>query len=770
MEYTQMARKALQNAQEIARKLKGGNSEIDTDDLFAGVAAVQTSLPARVLSDFGVGVREISATMRSILKNEGHAYSGETYTSDRSPSYSLKAKEAIEQAEAEAKSAGSVQIGPEHIMLGVLANPQNNRAFALMNQLKINPDNLRKKVKELLTAKPATSSAITNTNAKTPTLDEFCSDITQKARDGKIDPVIGRAQEIQRMIQILGRKNKPNPVLIGEPGVGKTAVAEGLALRIIAGDVPPFLQGTRILSLDLKDLVAGTQYRGQFEERLKKVVSEAISVPGIILLIDELHNIVGAGAAEGAMDGGSLLKPPLSRGELHVIGTTTLKDYRRIEKDAALARRFLPVMVKEPSVTETIEILKGLRERYEKHHNGITILDEALEAAAVMSDRYISDFFLPDKALDLIDEAGTKLRITASGGDESPVMTAAHIAIEIEAKTGIPAGKLSQSEADKLLHLADILHTRVIGQEEAIQAVAAAMQMSGAGLTDPNRPIASFMFLGPTGVGKTELAKALAAYYFDKGDALVRIDMSEYMEKHTVSRLIGSPPGYIGYDEGGQLTEAVRRQPRSVVLFDEIEKAHPDVFNVLLQVLDDGRLTDSQGRTVSFNNTIIIMTSNVGAKAIQSVGKRVMGVDFGDAEEKKVESDYQRIVEAVSGDLKTYFRPEFLNRLDGKIVFRQLTEAELKQVIDLLLIEYQERLAPRGLSLSLTGSVKDKLLKEGYQPEFGARPLKRSLAALISQPLAKKILEGNFASGDHLVADLDTDGKVVFNIAVTAAA
>ncbi|CAN5304708.1 ATP-dependent Clp protease ATP-binding subunit [soil metagenome] len=769
MEFTQMARKALGFAQEIASKLQGADSEINTDDLFAGVAAVPSSLPARLLADFGVGMKEISAAMRDILKSEGRVDSRTTFASSRTPKYALKAKEALEKAESEA-TANKVQVGPEHIMLGILANPQGNRAFALMERLGVNPDNLRKKLTEVMAAKPASSSAITKAHGKTPTLDEFCRNITQEAADGKIDPIIGRQKEIARMIQILGRKNKPNPVLIGEPGVGKTAIAEGLALQIVAGDVPSFLMNTRIFSLDLMDLVAGTKYRGEFEDRLKKVIAEATQVPGILLLIDELHNIVGAGAAEGAMDGGSLLKPLLAKGELHVIGTTTLKDYKKIEKDAALARRFLPVTVGEPSVAETIEILKGLRETYEKHHDGIRISDAALEAAAVMSDRYITDYFLPDKALDLIDEAGTKLRMSQAADGTAAVMTEEHIAVEIEAKTGIPVGKLNQSQADKLLRLPETLHTRVIGQEEAIQAVAASMQTAGAGLNDPNRPIASFMFLGPTGVGKTELAKALAAFYYDKGDAMVRIDMSEYMEKHTVSRLIGSPPGYVGYDDGGQLTEAVRRQPYSVVLFDEIEKAHPDVFNILLQVLDDGRLTDSQGRTVDFKNTIVIMTSNVGAKAIQSGGKTAIGIDVGETDiEAKVEDDYQKIVEAVLGELKTYFRPEFLNRLDGKIVFRQLTRDQLKLVIDLLLIEFQLRLAPKGLSLSLNEDVKEKLLEDGYQPELGARPLKRALSALISQPLSKEILEGNFAPGDHLIADLE-DGKVVFNIAVSSAA
>ncbi len=652
---------------------------------------------------------------------------------------------------------------------------------------------------------------------KTPTLDEFGSNLTQMAHDGKLDPVVGRQKEIERVIQILGRRTKNNPVLIGEPGVGKTAIAEGLAQRIANDDVPDILEDKRVVTLDIGLLVAGTKYRGEFEERLKKIMDEIRTAGNVILVIDEVHTLIGAGAAEGAIDAANILKPALARGELQCIGATTLDEYRKhIERDAALERRFQPVMVGEPSVDETIEILRGLRERYEQHHK-LKISDEAVEAAAKLADRYISDRFLPDKAIDLIDEAGSRVRLlnsqlppaakeldkelrqvlkdkddavrsqnfdkagelrdremeikaeiraiaqnkkteTADGEAISPVVTEEDIAQIVASWTGVPVNKLTESESEKLLHMEDTLHTRLIGQDEAVKAVSRAIRRARVGLKNPNRPIASFIFSGPTGVGKTELTKALAAYFFGSEDSMIRLDMSEYMERHTVSKLIGSPPGYVGYNEGGQLTEAVRRRPYTVVLFDEIEKAHPDVFNMLLQILEDGRLTDAKGRTVDFKNTLLIMTSNIGSKVIEKGGGG-LGFEFasgGDA----AESQYNRIRSLVNEELKQYFRPEFLNRLDEIIVFRQLTKDEVKEIADILLNEVFGRLKEQGITLGVTERFKDRLVEEGYNPSYGARPLRRAIMRLLEDSLAEEILSGRVKDGDVATVDVDADGKV----------
>ncbi|HEY8498820.1 MAG TPA: AAA family ATPase, partial [Limnochordales bacterium] len=647
---------------------------------------------------------------------------------------------------------------------------------------------------------------------KTPTLDQYGRDLTELAREGKLDPVIGREQEIQRVIQVLSRRTKNNPVLIGEPGVGKTAIAEGLAQKIVAGDVPETLLNKRVVTLDLAAVVAGSKFRGEFEERLKKVMDEIRNSGDIILFIDEMHTIVGAGAAEGAIDASNILKPALARGELQCIGATTIDEYRKhIEKDAALERRFQPIMVDEPTVEETIAILQGLRDRYEAHHR-VKITDEALVAAARLSDRYVTDRFLPDKAIDLIDEAGSRVRLQAliappelkqleeaiqeiqtekeaaikneefekaaalrdkeqqmreelerkrqewknSRSRTEGVVTAEDIAQVVSAWTGIPVSKLQQEETERLLHLEEILHARVVGQDEAIDAVARAIRRARAGLKDPRRPIGSFIFLGPTGVGKTELAKALAEALFGDEDAMIRIDMSEYMERHTVSRLVGAPPGYVGYEEGGQLTERVRRRPYSVILLDEIEKAHPEVFNVLLQVLEDGRLTDAKGRTVDFRNTVVIMTSNVGAQEIH----RQARLGFRATQDER--DAYETMKKKVLDELRRTFRPEFLNRIDEVIVFHALTKEHIRQIIDILLKRVAKELEERGIKVEFTDAAKEVLADEGFDPDFGARPLRRAIQRLVENPLSDEMLKGRFQEGDTVVVDA-VDGTITFS-------
>jgi ATP-dependent Clp protease ATP-binding subunit ClpC len=653
--------------------------------------------------------------------------------------FTPRAKRVLELSLEEARQLGHNYIGTEHLLLGLIREGEGVAARVLEN-LGVDLSKVRTQVIRMLgeTAE-VTAGGGSSSRTKTPTLDEFGSNLTQLAQEGKLDPVVGRTREIERVIQILGRRTKNNPVLIGEPGVGKTAIAEGLAQRIVQGDVPDILADKRVVSLDIGLLVAGTKYRGEFEERLKKIMDEIRNAGNIILVIDEVHTLIGAGAAEGAIDAANILKPALARGELQCIGATTLDEYRKhIERDAALERRFQPIMVGEPSVSETIEILFGLRERYEQHHK-LKISDAALEAAAKLADQYISDRFLPDKAIDLIDEAASRVRLInsqlppaareldqelrrvlkekdaavraqdfdragelrdremeikqqiraiaaakkaeESSRQEMPEVTEEDIAQVVSAWTGVPVAKLTESESEKLLHMEETLHQRIIGQDEAVRAISRAIRRARVGLKNPNRPIASFIFSGPTGVGKTELTKALAAYFFGSESAMIRLDMSEYMERHTVSKLIGSPPGYVGYNEGGQLTEAVRRRPYTVVLFDEIEKAHPDVFNLLLQILEDGRLTDAKGRTVDFKNTLIVMTSNIGSKVIEKGGGS-LGFEFNTNDE---DANYNRIRNLVHEELKQYFRPEFLNRVDEIIVFRQLTKEEVKQIADILL-------------------------------------------------------------------------------------
>jgi ATP-dependent Clp protease ATP-binding subunit ClpC len=700
--------------------------------------------------------------------------------------------------------------------LGLIREGEGVAARVLEN-LGVDLSKVRTQVIRMLGETAEVSAGGGQGRTKTPTLDEFGSNLTQLAADSKLDPVVGRQKEIERVIQILGRRTKNNPVLIGEPGVGKTAIAEGLAQRISNGDVPDILQDKRVVTLDIGLLVAGTKYRGEFEERLKKIMDEIRQAANVILVIDEVHTLIGAGAAEGAIDAANILKPALARGELQCIGATTLDEYRKhIERDAALERRFQPVMVGEPSVDETIEILYGLRERYEKHHK-LKIADEALVAAAKLADRYISDRYLPDKAIDLMDEAGSRVRLINSqlppaakeldeelrqvlrdkdeavraqdfdkagelrdremelksqiktiaqarkaevegeGGGESPVVTEEDIAGIVASWTGVPVSKLTESESEKLLHMEDTLHQRLIGQDEAVKAISRAIRRARVGLKNPNRPIASFIFSGPTGVGKTELTKALAAYFFGSEEAMIRLDMSEYMERHTVSKLIGSPPGYVGYNEGGQLTEAVRRRPYTVVLFDEIEKAHPDVFNLLLQILEDGRLTDAKGRTVDFKNTLLIMTSNIGSKVIEKGGGG-LGFDF---TENESDSQYNRIRALVNEELKQYFRPEFLNRLDEIIVFRQLTKDEVKEIADLLLKEVFNRLLEKDIKLQVTERFKERLVEEGYNPSYGARPLRRAIMRLLEDVLAEEILSGKLQEGDTTIVDVNEEGQVV---------
>jgi ATP-dependent Clp protease ATP-binding subunit ClpC len=803
--FTEKAIKVIMLAQEEARRL--GHNFVGTEQILLGLIGEGTGVAAKVLKSMGVNLKDARIEVEKIIGR------GSGFVAVEIP-FTPRAKRVLELSLEEARQLGHNYIGTEHLLLGLIREGEGVAARVLEN-LGVDLSKVRTQVIRMLGETAEVTSGGPQGRTKTPTLDEFGSNLTQLASEGKLDPVVGRQKEIERVIQILGRRTKNNPVLIGEPGVGKTAIAEGLAQRIANDDVPDILEDKRVVTLDIGLLVAGTKYRGEFEERLKKIMDEIRSAGNVILVIDEVHTLIGAGAAEGAIDAANILKPALARGELQCIGATTLDEYRKhIERDAALERRFQPVMVGEPSVEETIEILRGLRERYEQHHK-LKISDAALEAAAKLSDRYISDRFLPDKAIDLIDEAGSRVRLINSqlppaakeldkelrqvlkdkddavrsqnfdragtlrdremeikaeikaiaqnkktestGGEEMPVVTEEDIAQIVASWTGVPVNKLTESESEKLLHMEDTLHQRLIGQDEAVKAVSRAIRRARVGLKNPNRPIASFIFSGPTGVGKTELTKALASYFFGSEEAMIRLDMSEYMERHTVSKLIGSPPGYVGYNEGGQLTEAVRRRPYTVVLFDEIEKAHPDVFNMLLQILEDGRLTDAKGRTVDFKNTLLIMTSNIGSKVIEKGGG---GLGFEFATEDAAESQYNRIRSLVNEELKQYFRPEFLNRLDEIIVFRQLKEDEIKEIADIMLKEVFTRLKDQGITLEVTESFKNRLVKEGYNPSYGARPLRRAIMRLLEDSLAEEILSGRVKDGDTAIVDVDEDGQV----------
>jgi len=807
--FTERARRVVFFAQEEANRL--GENYVSTEHLLLGLVRENDSVAARILDRLGVSLSRIRAEVeRQVSRGDGRLGQDMQLTP--------RAKRVIDLAYDEARQLNNNYIGTEHLLLGLIREG-DGLAGRVLQKLGVDLERTRREVMNLQDTDTALSA--TRARSRTPTLDEFGRDLTELARADKLDPVIGRQTEIERVIQILSRRTKNNPCLIGEPGVGKTAIAEGLAQRIASGDIPEMLKDRRIVALDLPGLVAGTKYRGEFEERMKRVIDEVRKAAGeVILFVDELHTLVGAGAAEGAIDASNIMKPALARGELQCIGATTMDEFRKyIERDAALERRFQPVQVREPSVEECIEILRGLVSRYEKHH-GIRIEDSALTAAARLADRYISDRCLPDKAIDLIDEAASRVRLQlalpppelrqanlelqevmkklSEIPNSSEYESAAELKIrERELKdriaelneiwqdrkqnmpdvvsddeiahivyswTGIPVSRLVEGETSKLLKMEEALHNRVIGQDEAIEAVSRAVRRARSGLKDPRRPMGSFIFLGPTGVGKTELARALAEFLFDSEDTLIRIDMSEYMERFAVSRLVGAPPGYVGYDEGGQLTEQVRRRPYSVILLDEIEKAHPEVFNILLQVMEDGRLTDAQGRVVDFKNTVIIMTSNIGAHLI--AGESSMGLR---SAKKGDESDrsYQSMRNRVMEEMKKVFRPEFLNRVDETIVFHSLTHEQILQIVDLLLDRVKAQLRNQGMELEVSREVKEMLAEEGFDPTFGARPLRRAVQRNIEDPLSEEILLGRFSEGDTIRAEVE-DGKIFFTKSVAA--
>ena len=823
--FTEKAIKVIMLAQEEARRL--GHNFVGTEQILLGLIGEGTGVAAKVLKSLGVNLKDSRIEVEKIIGR------GSGFVAVEIP-FTPRAKRVLELSLEEARQLGHNYIGTEHLLLGLIREGEGVAARVLEN-LGIDLTKVRTQVIRMLgeTAEVGSGSGSGKGNVKTATLDEFGTNLTKLASESKLDPVVGRHDEIDRVVQILGRRTKNNPVLIGEPGVGKTAIAEGLAQRIQQGEIPDILEEKRVLTLDIGLLVAGTKYRGEFEERLKKIMEEIKSAGNVILVIDEVHTLIGAGAAEGAIDAANILKPALARGELQCIGATTLDEYRKhIERDAALERRFQPVMVGEPSIDDTIEILRGLRERYEQHHR-LKITDEALKAAAHLGDRYISDRFLPDKAIDLIDEAGSRVRlinsklppeakqidkelreiqkqkeeavrdqnfdqasqlrekelelssqikkllenkkdgqVDSANGDnensiknteivENPTVSEEDVAHIVASWTGVPVQKLTETESVKLLNMEDTLHKRLIGQDEAVKAVSRAIRRARVGLKNPNRPIASFIFSGPTGVGKTELTKALASYFFGSEEAMIRLDMSEFMERHTVSKLIGSPPGYVGFNEGGQLTEAVRRRPYTVVLFDEVEKAHPDVFNLLLQLLEEGRLTDSKGRTVDFKNTLLIMTSNIGSKVIEKGGG---GLGFEFSGESIEDSQYNRIKSLVNEELKQYFRPEFLNRLDEIIVFRQLTKNEVKDIAEIMLREVFSRLSEKGIKLSVTDAFKERLVEEGYNPSYGARPLRRAVMRLLEDSLAEEVLSGRIKDGDIALVDIDENKKVTVKV------
>ena len=764
--------KAIKNvvlAQEEARNT--GHNLVGTEHILLGVIGEGTSTAADLLINLGI---ELDRTREIALQVVGK---GSGFIPANIP-FTPKAKKILEQAFNEARQLKSNFISPEHILLAIVKQP-DNMAAKLLTEQNVDLKQLRIDLIKKLGEQEIVTATATKENPfgfgggreQSVKLAEYSINLTELAREGKLDPVVGRYPEIERAVQILGRRTKNNPILVGEPGVGKTAIAEGLAQRIVNNDVSPLLADKEVISLDMSSLLAGTKFRGEFEERLKTIVDEVRAAGNIILVIDEIHTMVGAGAMGGAMDAANMLKPALARGEIQCLGSTTLDEYRQyIERDAALERRFQKVMVGEPSVEDAIAILQGLRSTYEEFHK-VKYTDEAISAAVNLSERYINDRFLPDKAIDLIDEAGSRTHLnhclqgkeanrsevaTINPEALTPVVDEEAIARIVAAWTGVPVTKMTETESEALLYLEDNLHERVIGQDEAVKAVAKALRRSRSGLGDRDRPIASMFFSGPTGVGKTELAKALASQMFGSQEAIIRVDMSEYMESHTVSKLIGSPPGFIGYDEGGQLTEAVRRQPYSIVLFDEIEKAHPDVFNIMLQMLDDGRLTDAQGRTVSFKNTVIIMTSNIGSKVIEKGGS---GLGFEFASDKG-EAQYNRIKELVNQELKNYFRPEFINRLDEIIVFRQLTKPEVRQIAGILLKEVANTLKEqRDIDLGVTTAFEDKVIDQGFDPSYGARPLRRAIMRLLEDSLAEAILSGRVNDGDNALVDIDAIGN-----------
>jgi ATP-dependent Clp protease ATP-binding subunit ClpC len=801
--FTDRARKVLTLAQDEAQRFN--HNYIGTEHLLLGLVREGEGVAARVLENMNVELAKVRTAVEFIIGRGDRPVVGEVGLTPR-------AKRVIELAIDEARRLGHNYIGTEHLLLGLVREGEGIAA-GVLESLGVNLDKVRHEVIRVLSQSSSVGPAQeTKRTSKTPTVDALGINLTDAARAGKLDPVIGREKEIERVIQILGRKQKNNPALIGEPGVGKTAIAEGLAHRIVAGDVPDILLNKRVLTLDIGSLVAGTKYRGEFEERLKKIIEELRNTNDAVLFIDELHTLVGAGAAEGAIDAANILKPPLARGELQCIGATTLDEYRKyIERDAALERRFQPVMVDEPTMEQAIDILMGIRERYEQHHK-VTITDDAVKAAVDLSIRYITDRHLPDKAIDLVDEASSRVRLRhasappplrdaqrelekvtkekdaainaqeyesaaklreseaevrervdslreawqTSVAGEAPTVDEEEIAQIVAMWTGIPVTRISEAESERLLHMEDALHQRVVGQQEAIDIVAKAVRRARAGLKDPKRPIGSFIFLGPTGVGKTELAKALAEFMFGSEDSLIKIDMSEFMERHNVSRLVGAPPGYVGFDEGGQLTEAVRRKNYAVVLLDEVEKAHPEVFNILLQILEDGQLTDAKGRRVDFRNCIIIMTSNLGAKQLQSgasLGFRAVA----DNDAAREQNSYEIMREKVQAELKNNFRPEFLNRIDATVVFRTLTMEEIREIVDLMLKRVREQLKAQQMGLEVSQEAKDHLIKLGWDPAYGARPLRRVIQNLIEDVLAEHLLLGRYEPGTTIVVDRGTE-------------
>jgi len=807
--FSERARRVLTLAQEEAQNLN--HNYIGTEHILLGLIREEEGVAAKVLVNLGVSLNKVRSAVEFIIGRGEKPSRGETGLTPR-------AKRVIELAIEEARHLGHNYIGTEHLLLGLLRE-REGVATEVLDSFGITLERTRTETTRVL-SRGGPRSRRARPTSRTPALDQLGVDLTEAARAGKLDPVIGRVSEIERVTQILSRRTKNNPALIGEPGVGKTAIVEGLAHRIVAGDVPETLEGKRLITLDMGALVAGTKYRGEFEERMKKIINEIKTAGNCVLFIDEFHTMVGAGAAEGAVDAANILKPSLARGELQCIGATTLDDYRKyVERDAALERRFQPVLVAEPSVDETLEILRGIKERYEEHHH-LTISEEALSSAATLSARYIPDRFLPDKAIDLVDEAASRVRIKhrtipvtlkearqvedsvqkdkeealatqqyeyaaelrsrevqieekikrleeewqTEREQEQVIVTAEDIAEVVSMWMGIPVVQLAGDETARLLEMEEVLHKRIVGQDEAINTIAKAVRRARAGLKDPRHPIGNFIFLGPTGVGKTELVRALAEFMFGSEETLIRLDMSEFMEKFAVSRLVGAPPGYVGYDEGGQLTEAVRRKSYCAVLLDEIEKAHPDVFNILLQIFDDGHLTDAKGRRVDFRNSIIVMTSNIGAELIRK------GTTFGFAshsdEAKSQEQDYERMKEKLLGELKKSFRPEFLNRIDGVVVFHSLTKEHIRQIVDLMLTMVQQQVAEKGLKLEVTDAAKDFLGEKGYDEVFGARPLRRTIQNMVEDKLSEDLLRGKFQSGDTVVVDLEEGEIVVHSTAV----
>ena len=803
--FTENARRALAGAQDEAKNL--GHNYVGTEHLLYGIVSVGDSGATRLLESMGVSADDVrQQVVRLVGKGD--------YQFNELFGYTPRTKNAIEQSIREMRNLNHHYVGTEHLLLALIRE-RNSVATRILMELKVDISTLYEKLMSILRDESNTLGTASNkAGADTPKLNQFSRDLTLMAKNGELDPVIGRQKEVERVVQILSRRTKNNPVLIGEPGVGKTAVVEGLAQRIVEGNIPELLYNKRVLSLDLSGMLAGAKFRGEFEERLKGAIDEVRAAENIILFIDEMHTIIGAGAAEGAIDAANILKPALARGEIQAVGATTLDEYRKhVEKDPALERRFQPVMVGEPTPEEALDVLKGLRDRYEAHHK-VRISDEALRAAVSLSDRYITDRFLPDKAIDLMDEAASRVRIQSytappnlkdlqskledllntkdeaimnqnyekaadlrdkeiqlrsemeeaksdwenDRSDKENVVGEEEIAHIVSQWVSIPVNKLTEGESERLLHMEDVLHQRVIGQEEAVSAVSRAIRRTRAGLKDPKRPSGSFIFLGPTGVGKTELSKALAEAVFGDEDAMIRVDMSEYMEKHSVSKLVGSPPGYVGFDEGGQLTEKVRRKPYSVILFDEIEKAHPDVFNILLQIMEDGRLTDSKGRMVDFRNTILIMTSNVGASRYGE--KKPLGFASGAPTTENVHN-YEKMKEGILEELKQTFRPEFLNRIDEIIIFHKLEMEHIRQIVNLMLDEVARRMAEKGIEMELGDDVRELLAKQGFDPMYGARPLRRAIQRMVEDNLSEEILSGNIHFGDVVRASVENE-RLVF--------